>query len=354
MRVVAFDSKEFQRSKRDADGKPEVKFYSPLGVGVSIGDIDAFNETYVDAISELKQNFGIADERHVFDSMTIHGMLGLKKALPFCDKLIQAVKTHIDEIFVSYVILPPKDVPAVEVGGYGCPAYSIPTHKFLRDVNPYFAYVTAWAYFGKSRESAAVYIDNFRSKPTPAWDDLTAICSPRIYARGDECNPSISIADMIAFMTDKKMFIRKMRLTPDNVCEVWETYGFNVESHFLDSRVLSKFKWVSDKLLNNSKYLAHPITWILGQNVSRIQEKLSDVPEYSVLINRAHASDGYVEGLNPDTDFASIRDGDTILYIGDASRRVAKSFKDIWDVRVASFRDYVRSNGVNDDGGITR
>jgi hypothetical protein len=29
MRVVAFDSKEFLWNKRDADGKPEVKFYSP-------------------------------------------------------------------------------------------------------------------------------------------------------------------------------------------------------------------------------------------------------------------------------------------------------------------------------------
>jgi hypothetical protein len=49
-------------------------------------------------------------------------------------------------------------------------------------------------------------VDGFRGKITYAWEDLLSKTSPVVYPHGDECNVFISTADMIASLTDKKLY----------------------------------------------------------------------------------------------------------------------------------------------------
>jgi len=341
MRIVAFDAKEFLRSKCDVEGKKLITFYSPLGIGVEIQDKLRFKEAYLAAIKDLKSDFNMADERKVYDSKTVRDLMPLRKAIPFCDRLIQKVQGEIERIYFSYIILPSKIIPSVEVGGFGGPKYTVSSADFLRNVGPSFSYITAWNYFGLSRSVEEVHIDSFRSKKTTAWTDLLMSCTPKIFAHGDECNPYISLADMIAFMTDKKLYDKKAKLAPENLTDVWASYGFAVETHFLDINVISKYKWINDELIDYTNYIARPILFIYGQDLPKLQERLKETPKYSALVNYACDHEGCIHGLDLQQDFKKVKDGDIIIYVGASAQKTVQSIQDIYNVEVYSLKEFV-------------
>jgi len=159
--------------------------------------------------------------------------------------------------------LPPKETKTVSVGGYGCPLEDIPTMDFLRALTPMFSYITAWAHSGRHRLEKNEYsIDNFSSKHTTAWRDLTNHLVPKIFPRGDECNEFISVADMVAYLTEKKLWDQKLWLEPENVKEVWDDYDFYVEPRFLDKNVQSKIRWYSKQEISTIRYLARPMIFM--------------------------------------------------------------------------------------------
>jgi hypothetical protein len=109
------------------------------------------------------------------------------------------------------------------------------------------------------KENHVYFLHNFSSKLTTAWQDLTDHIAPRIFPKGDECNPLISVADMFAYLTDKKLWDAKLWLEPDNIANVWADYDFEVEVRFLDENVLSKYRWFSQEPINTVNYLVRPM-----------------------------------------------------------------------------------------------
>ena len=338
MQIVAFDSGDFSRRKK-ADGKKEIVFFTPLGIGVSINEKseEKFKSAYLTACKKLAGEFKVPTKRVIYSHASLWKEIGHRKAVPFCDSVIKELQKLIDLVFVSYVVLPPDEVKSVQVGGYGCPIEEIPTMTFLRNLSPMFSYITAWSYTGRHmKEDHAYLLHNFSSKLTMAWQDLTDHIAPRIFPKGDECNPLISVADMFAYLTDKKLWDAKLWLEPNNIANVWADYDFEVEVRFLDENVLSKYRWFSQEQIDTANYLVRPMVFLDIEGISI--SKVTGAPYVSAAAY-AFLKGGGFQGFDEGIDAGKIRDGDVYAYAGEKAKERAFAFKDMYDIEVCSIRE---------------
>lgn len=345
MSIVAFDAGDFSRWKK-VEEKKEIIFFTPLGIGVVIkkGKEEKFKSIYHSSRKKLIENFKIPTRRLIYSHSNLWKEVGHAKAIAFCDKIVTELQKSIEYIFCSFVILPPKKHETVTVGGYHCPLEEIPTMKFLRALTPMFSYITAWAHSGRHRlEKNEYLIHNFSSKHTTAWRDLADHLVPRIFPRGDECNEFISVADMVAYLTEKKLWDQKLWLDPDSVTEVWDDYDFYVEPRFLDKNVLSKIRWYSKREIPTDNYLARPMVFMDLEGVS-----ISELAGGPIVSAAAYACSkgGAFQGFDRAVDSKKIRDGDVYVYAGREAKKRATSFKDMFDIEVFSVRQ-LRAKAAN-------
>ena len=226
----------------------------------------------------------------------------------------------------------------VEVGGYRSPKKEIATFDFLRKLSVYFSYITAWNYLGiDSRKSELILIDGFNGKRTPAWDDLIAKTKPTVYPHGDESNIYISTADMVASLTDKKLWDNFLRLNPENIAEVWKSYSFKVEARFIDVNLLSKIKWYSDEHIDLSSYYAKPAIFIKADGYKT--DEIKNIAVYSDATMLARKLNGCVQGFDKEMDTSKIKDGDIFVYAGKDAEATATTLKDMYDIQIMPFKE---------------
>lgn len=384
MKVVAFDAKDFNRSKveeiRDPD-QPEITFkklrgfFSPLGAGVYFKHDEIFSQEYVQINQKLKKDFKIDNALRFFSSNQLKREIGLSKAIAYANQLIKEIEDFIEMIHISYVVLPPKDVPEVQVGGNRCPIQRQRSEEFVRSLSPSFSYISAWNFIRKrDPDELAILLDGFRSKNTIAWDELSSWCKPTVFSHGDECNPFISLADIVAFLTDVRLYQRKpgptedpmlyRGLRPGNVDEIWENAGFGVDCRFLDKNMLSKISWYSNDLIELSSILARPVVFFLVDQVEKIkigeikssdtQARLDTEPTeeprpFSKVVQRldpyhaaliyAERKGGCLQFFDRYIDSDKVRDGDVMVYMGDNSKRIAQTYSDAYDIEIIKARD---------------
>jgi len=350
--ILAFDSKEFKRETYVTEGLKKEKythFYSPLGVGVSFKNDGLFESDYLKTTAKYAESFGIPLSRPFFSSNALKKEmgLGLKKAIPFCDNIVQELESYIKFIHISYVVLPPNKIPTVSVGGDRCPQKKINTRDFLRNLSPAFSYLTAWSMGERwNLENYELLLDGFRSKVTYAWNQLIERSYPRVYPRGDECNPFISFADLIAFLTDVKLYNadpEHRQLKPDNILHIWD-YDFDVNIRFLDESGLTNYKWHTNDLIDYKKYLARPALFLMVDQIEKLgpkkeldpsqteleietkpkkfHEVLQRMEPFHAATIYAHSKGGCVQFFDKYIDSDKIQDGDMIVYMGHHSKQI--------------------------------
>lgn len=190
---------------------------------------------------------------------------------------------------------------------------------------------------------------------------------PRIFPHGDECNPYIMVADIIAYLTDSKLYIQKLKLEPPSLQKAWEPYGFQTETHFLDVSSVAKYRWYSDDPIDLTPYLAHPLVFLLVDELEKLQpnpppmeEEEGELPDvgsapvaeekrFVKLIRRmepwyaatAHAyhKGGAAQLFNFHMDRKKVRDGDVMVYVGSKSKELAESFSHMYDIEVLSAKE---------------
>ena len=112
-KLTAFDSKDFSRS--NAAG--ELKFYTPLGCGVTFSDPDEFSALFSEVLSELAEQFGLINCSAGFSPSEYNKRMGRGRTTKMSDDLVKSVGHLIESVYFSYVILPHTTTPQVEVGG---------------------------------------------------------------------------------------------------------------------------------------------------------------------------------------------------------------------------------------------
>ena len=377
VRIVAFDAKEFNRTKpkkiQNPDNPEEIitvlsGFYSPLGCGIVTDTPDLLEEFFLKAFRELENSFGIDSGAPFLGSHEIKEHLNndMAKTIAFSDQIVQRIQDYIQYVFFSYIILPPAKKPTVHVGGTRTPEKEVDTHKFLRDCTPAFSALSAWAFSERHDLSdTKVLIDSFRYKRMIAWDKLIEKTTPEIYPHGDECNPFIALADIIAFLTDVKLYragkedMKYRRLTPDSIKSVWEGYSFETDVWFMDERTLGLFAWNSDELIDIDPYIKRPIVFFLADSIEeidvsrdpdapqkeeipkerRFNRQLRNFPAFRAATKYAYKLGGSIQFYDRYQDSTRVRDGDVLIYMGHNSKRIAETFSDAYDVEVIKAKD---------------
>lgn len=232
-----------------------------------------------------------------------------------------------------------------------------------------FSHITAWSYFGRNAYNGEeVHLDSFNSKQTYAWEELSIAVKPKIYPHGDECNPYIAIADLIAYVTDSKLYNFKKKLQTDDIKEVWAGYGFKVESRYLDISQVNKYRWHCDDPIQTTQYLARPMTFLLVDDLEKLQSETSSADfstqevensstygveseekRFKKLVRRmepwyavtayAYIRNGGVQLFNYYMDKNKVRDGDTMVYIGNKSKEMAESFSHMLEIEIMSAKE---------------
>lgn len=366
MEIMSFDAKNYERQQIIQLDNIEKNddFFTPLGAGVLFKNHKDFPLNYYQAINKLAEEFRIPIRASFYSSTFLKKEIGTDQAYGFCEKLLLKMQNFIKLIHVSYVYLPlSSEKPDVCVGGYRCPEISLKKIEFLRKLPPMFSYITAWNFLRRHNEKELEFlIDNFRSKYTIAWDELITYKTPKLFARGDECNPYISISDIIAFLTDHKLYLGKLKLTEENVRYIWKDYSFGIDCKCLDESSLSKIKWYNDQLIDTREYLAHPIVFILidqiekydlsykltnkvnnpeekNITVKKVREVIQETEPYFYALKYAHQLGGSVQFFDKNSDSDKVRDGDVFVYMGEVSRRIAETFNDGFFIEVIKLRD---------------
>ena len=364
MRVAAFDSKPFNRSRAaKGQGAVAAKEYTghstQLGTGVVISDADAFADKFVTEFAKLKGEFGI-DTSLPF--MSTNGLLkhGRRKAIAFADKIVTSVQEMIESVHCCYVILPPKKHEAVKVGGADGPAEYIQTRSFIDKLGPMFSYLTAQSYVHTNNvsENIDIRIDSFTSKQTRAWDILEKL-KPKIYWKGDECDAYIACADLLAFLTDAKLYSGYLKLKSDNVSKVWKPYTFDVSVGTYGHGNLWSYAWYSNDMINVRPYLPRPTVFLSIDNIpdpspdredgaasgtaehpttvqTPFHHAIKQTDTYNAAIRKAFEVSGSLKIFKLGEDVQYVRDRDVFVYIGDKSKQAGKTLQNSVDITVMS------------------
>jgi hypothetical protein len=234
--------------------------------GVKYNDPNKAKQNYIEALEDLAPKFGLKQCCAAISPSELYRELGPSKTIKLSDALLKQVQDQIETAYFSYVILPPAETPTIKVGGYSSPLTELTTFSFLKRLSVYYSYITAWSYQAiEERRQDQLILDGFRGPRTYAWEDITSNNKPQIYSHGDECNPLISIADIIAFLTDKKLYAAYKHLEPQSIEDVWTDYNFEKEVHYLTQNILSKIRWYTEDTIDITEYYVHPTVFLYSR-----------------------------------------------------------------------------------------
>jgi hypothetical protein len=268
----------------------------------------------------------------------------------------------VDSIHHTYVILPPAKIKTVQVGGYKSAVVQKPTNQFIDSLGPMFSYLTAQSFLYVNNYSAQdieFHIDAFRSFRTRSWDNIVSTTSPKVFWRGDECNPFISCADIMAFLTDAKLYDQRLKLEPHDLQKAWDKYSFDVTANFFDDKSLSLYAWVSNEQIDIKPYLAKPTIFLavdeiekpeyaenleqdmtnqIGVGDARAVRKFHEVIKrsdvYYSAIKYAYQKKGAMKIFQRNEDMHKVEDGDVFVYIGSNSKKIGETFQDAYEIEL--------------------
>ena len=366
MKIAAFDSKKFWRFKRkllkDGTEEMEVSFTSQLGIGVTIPDPEEFTRRYIAASQELAGEFGLDYSVPFLSSTYLKDHLSIFHASEFADRLVLGVRGLIESVHCSFVALPVTKMEYVETGGVRCPRRRASPAHFISSLGPAFSHLTALSYMWEYGESALkdleMHIDAFTSKQTLAWDTLKRKASMKVFYKGDECNPFVSCADMVAFLVDSKLTTGGLILTPPHVRQVLKPYRVDASVLLLNQNSMDYYVWRENKVIDVSSHLKRPVVFLSmdslnagnpalegddreGRGQAKPDMRIRQTPVYQAALRYAYRNGGCMKLFSPAEDVAVIKSGDVFIHVGPNSERMGRQLQDTADIRVYAGREAI-------------
>jgi len=335
--VLAFDSKEFRR-ERLVDGIRQTIFYSPFGVGVKMKNSPRVIDVYHEIAEEKEKTNAILESCYIYSSNYLNKKYDQTRCTSFLEALIYGLQDFIEEVFFSYVTISPNITPEISVGGHFSPTTTVPTLDFFKQLSPMFSYISAWNYFQIERiEKPSILLDAFSSKYTAAWMALERNYDLKIYPHGDECNLPISLADIIAYVTDRRLNRMHLRLEPDSLKKVWNNFNFEVNTRILTQADLAYIAYFNYENIDWLEYQARPILFLDLESLR--MQTMTEIEPYKIAIKHISQKNGSIQGFDEGMDSKRIQDGDIYVYAGEASRKRAETYSDIYNIEIYSVKE---------------
>ena len=367
VKVVAFDAKQFQRVKKQWNSQEQKEktltvFTSQLGIGVTVPEPKKFIKRYIDVSQELKKEFDLDYSTPFFSSSSLRDYLNTIEMSKFMKRVVSGVQDFIESVHCSFVLLPIAEMPHVKTGGIKCPQETVPTVRFIEKLAPGFSYMTAlgyvWRHENADFEGLEMHIDAFSSKHTTAWDIVRNKAPVSVFYRGDECNPFISCADIIASHVDDAISSYRAKLNDTEVKRVLNPYSFDTTVFFFDRNSIPYCTWKMDQMINPSKYLKRPIVYLATDTLTadgldqqdepaavrpkRSQNKIRQSELYQAALKYAYIENDCMKLFNPTEDKAIVRSGDIYIHAGPHSKRMGETLQSMANIRVYSGLEAIR------------
>lgn len=345
-------------------------FKTPLGVGVAISDKDAFQDRFTTAFAEIRDRLKLGEQLPVCPSNRLLSF-GYNRAAELGELLVKSVQDLIERVHCFFVILPPSDPDEVRVGKARNTTQKIPTWLFLKNMGPMLSYMTAQDYLHRYNDvdvgNTEFHIDAFVSRRTRAWDILTDKVEPKVFWRGDECNPFIACADLVAFLTDAKLHYRRLRLNRQNIAKIWKGWKFEATTHYTSRSALAIHAWYTSEPIDPWPYVARPTVFLSFDTLPRdrqggdegsgndaepssaaaAERQGTERPKtasrafaksavYAAAARYAFNHSGSFKLFHRYEDRERVRDHDVFVYVGPESEKIGRILQDASRVKVMS------------------
>ena len=379
--LVATDSKEFKRPKLARDsvsgallhdpGTSNVVvldnkgFFSQMGVAVSFRDPETYRAKLTAAFAETAKQYRVSvprnfsSSRHVLERIFMNNY---PKAMSFLHKLLSRVEGEIEDVLIDWLILPRDRVPEVFIGGTGAISSALPTREFVARIGQMWSALTAWDYARRVHfpSDLDLRIDHFQGKLSPAWSELVGhYPNMQVVPWGDEVDPFICTADIIAYLTDKTARSRHQKLFREPIEGIWAGRPFSIRTGYFDERDLDKISWTDEKPVRVEELYPRPMTYLqVDSSLMAPQSPEGDEVTYRNYLDTRGFVDAVlwsaqIEGtgfkvLQP-REASLVRDGDRLVYMGPEAAKRAVAISQAVSVRIESvreLRDRLRGRGI--------
>jgi len=311
---VGFDSAPIRKVPTFPDGTKGSEFVANLGVSVTVPDKDEFESAYDVAIENAFNKIGAERKKRFYKGAHLVGQVSedaMKVIVMMLDDLTPVI-SHID-VYCAYYALE-------YVSLYGqSETQKLSPPVFVKKTQGAFPHVCAWWYFSeyaKIESPLCLEIDFMQTATTPAWRDLSNASGKNVttefYLGGDECNPIISMADLILKLIrtyHHGTVEGRSLLQPLN--EKCQTYMSKRKAgfHNLGSRGFILKATAPDLPLqaNTNPFIKHPIIFYYGnskpsENKDEIANALIWSPVYNAISFHASINRGGMKKFSPTED----------------------------------------------------
>ncbi|MGD6850427.1 MAG: hypothetical protein ACQCN6_00020 [Candidatus Bathyarchaeia archaeon] len=309
-----------QTEDETAQQAPKV-IKSLLGVSVSTSR-DNFNEEYLKIFSKVLSDNDIDPKRPIYKGAHLLKQAGAKTE-EIITEVMNQIEPFIDHIDV-YSAFYDKEFISIFGKAQG---QRIDPAAFVDLSENSFAHICAWWYWRLYNKSEVLHnyqIDHFQGRVTPAWRELeSSRAKVAIFYNGSECNPLISLADLLLKLIEIFHFgaidYRSVVKPLHSRCNSQALYQ-KIRSHNL-----ARYDWmihnsVPDTPLdiNVNKYLKHPIyfiAWSPTQPRKMVKISFEWSLTYNSLIKQAIENNGCIKFLDFDKDFTFCNETDQFVPI---------------------------------------
>lgn len=331
--TIAFDSKEFSIKGVTGD------YFCLIGAGVKLDNSSNFRRNIQRITSELSEKYSIGLSRPVFDSHTLIKKIGgYEGAKNFCTDLINGVRPHIQEVKIYHTNIPPYKVKRLFVynGSSGHQETMSPIEYMKRHKTSYVS-LCAWKYCETPDDGVMdLQLDYYEGQKTKAWDILKGH-NPKMYFRGDLCNPSISLADCILFSIDyliKSYYYNdRMKVCDESIRKAIRSIGLDGDSDFIGQPHFEKIIPYSSDMANTCDYSVHPIIFVCPEKRpeaftnQEYREMLTFMPVMDEIVRFAFEHSGSIKFFDISQDYLIAKPGDYFAYWGLYGKGIFETLK---------------------------
>lgn len=325
--ITAFDSKEFKIPGKVRD------FFSLIGIGLEIRDHSSFKEAYCNLMLSEAKRMNLPLKRSVFDSYTLTRILGGQDAfLNFFERVVTDIKAHLEKVYLFYMIIPPRKIPRLFV--YDEQTEIKDPIDFLHEHKAGFVVLCGWKYsemVSNQNRTSSLCLDYFETKHTKAWESLKNL-HPRLFIRGDTCNPCIAAADGLLAVIDRQLkrnlYIDGEKLCDMSVRHALKDLGLSGDPVFIGQPDLRKIIPDSRDQVLTRDFISHPIFFICpekrpeGMTAQEYREMIEYTPIMDKLVENACTCDGSIKFYDATTDYLLAKKGDYFAYFGKRGREM--------------------------------
>jgi len=325
--IIGFDSKETHREINSQDQ------IFPLGASIEIYDYEKFKNEYDKAMKTIWDSINEKRKRKVYSFQYFAKKFGMEDAQELLIPFLKNIHPHIINADIYFTNIPEKKIPEVYMYNMDERKETKKINEFLTTLVQPYSYICAWkqCFTNEKQADQILWLDNFQGKSTVAWNVLWGK-KPSIYYKGDYCNALISTADILAGVVDNSLIDQPF--SKKSINEILSgKLKLRGKTNIIGSQDLRWIVPVSRKMINTTRFLKHPIYYLITQKRPKELEYKESIhqfeysPIFDEIANIAYNNNGAIKFYDKTQDYMHIRAEDIVIYFEETGQEIAKSLE---------------------------